>query len=344
MLIDLKTSEDLDDYVNEIASHLQPAVSLTNFALNIFCSVIFARKRLFKETVFKYLMFNSLIDAFYLFMVSVKPLLNTLVQTYVYFFLVSVLITQSKLFKVFLTFDKLSRMTDRSRLKYSTRCLIGMLLALGFVLNIPFVISYELFEYLWFKFTYFELMLLNANNWWASWLAFGLIFEDMMLFYLLVKSSFKLKKAMLNNMEKLNELNKTCKEHIVIKIDEEEKNFKEKKIQNIKDYEMNRQQVCNLILINNLVYALGWIVNLVIHCLQFLLNFAYGSLDVSVGYNYYANLDVCNALANLVLAWSLGINFFVYFFGNQTLRLVALGRRKQLMTSCCFLKPDILKL
>ncbi len=344
MLINLKTSEDLDNYVNEIASHLQPAVSLTNFALNIFCSVIFAKKRLFKETVFKYFMFNSLIDSFYLFMVSMKPFLNTLIQTYVYFFLVSVLITQSKLFKLFVSFDKLSRMTGQYRLKYSTRCLIGMLLSVGFVLNIPLVISYELFEYLWFKFTYFELMLLNNNNWWASWLAFCLIIEDSTFFYLLLKLSFKLKKAMLKNMEKVKELNKTCKEHVVIKIDEEEKNVKEKKIQNIQEYEMNRQQVCKLILFNNMVYAVGWIVNLVIHWLQFLLNMIYGSLDVSLGYNYYAYLDFCNALANLVFAWSLGINFFVYFFGNQTFHLVALGRRKQLMSSCCFLKPEIFKL
>ena len=148
-----------------------------------------------------------------------------------------------------------------------------------------------------------------------------------------------------NNLKKLSKLNQTNCNDVTIEMKIEEKNtIKHKKVQNIHDYEMGRQHVCQLIYINNMIYAFGWLATLLVHWLQFGMNLVYGSLDVSVGYNYYAYLDVCNAVVNLVLAWSLGASFFVYFFGNQTFRLVALGRRKQFMSNCCFLKPDILKL
>lgn len=344
MLINLETSHHLEDIVNDLSGHLLPAVSITNLFLNIVCIIIFSNKKLFKEKTYKYFIMNSLIDSVFLFLTAFKYLLVHVIDTYFYFSLASICLTNSKIIKTFLTFDKLTRMTGKNRIKASFKTVIAFLILIGFIYNIPLIINYDSFEYLWFKFSYFELMIMNIHFFRNFLLGIYVIGADSLLMYLLIKFSLLLNQAIKDNKSKLENLVQTNL-YVAIEMNEQESSkSSNKNVKTIEEYELARQQLSNLILINNLVYSVGWSFSLCMHWLQYGINIFYGTLDIQVGYNYLAYLDLINTFANLIFMWTLGMNFFVYFFYNQNFRFFCLGKRKLVVHHYCFLKPDILKL
>ena len=343
MIVTLETSQKIDDLVHQFSGHLLPAVSGTNLLLNIICVAIFSNKRLFKETAFKYFLFNSIIDSLLLFFITFKAMLTSFIDLYVYFALTSVLFTHSKLIKILFSSDKLSRMTGKLRFKYSIVALIAFIVSIGIALNVPMMLNYDMFEYLWFKISYCELIVLDINTLKGFLLGIYMILVDTFLLYKLIKINICLKISMTENKKNLIIFIKNNTAQISIQMDQNENVNTKKNRKTIEDYENERQKLCSLILINNLIYSFGWSITLIAHWFQFFVNINNGSLDVRIGYNYYAYLDLTNSLVDIILAWTMGSNFFVYFFNNNSFRFVALGKRKLLMSNC-FFKPEIFKI
>lgn len=346
MIIDLKISEKYEDIVTELTSHLLPAISITNITLNLINVLIFSKRRLFREKTFQYFQLNSFIDFVYLLVVVSKPLMLNLLDIHVYFNITNIIFIYSKLIKIQLSFDKLTKMTTgtKFRFKLSNLKLTISFLSIGFILNIPILFNYDSFEYLWFKFNYFELMIVNSNNSDSSVfiiiISFYLILLDTLFLYLLIRISINLRKSMIQNMKSVNRLTTDSNKSFIIQM----AHHKNSSRKNIQEYEIERQKICSLILINNVFYSIGWSISILSHWFQFCINLIYGSLNVYYGYNYYAYLDLINIIACLILTWIMGFNFFVYFFNIHNFRLVAMGKRKQFISNYCFYKPDILKM
>ena len=376
-----ETSMIFEDIVCFLTDKMSPAISISNLFLNIICIIVLSNK-IFKGSLYKFFLYNSIFDSILLLLVTIKPivkihLLEKPFELYIYIYVSSVSLTCSNLCKIAISIDRYSKMTGKWRpfLKKSDTLIIVLMICFSLGFNGPMLFGYNILEYLWFKQTYYELVMnrIGHESFKGNIMILNAIILDTGIYLTILIINVKLTKAIKKNIENLELLNKIeNRSETVIKIsdekdqkydydeddvtndedrlsfrgkslDENDKTFTEKK-KDFNQIEAARQKLCSLVLINNTIFFIGHGLFSLSALLQHLMNFYYGPLDVKIGYNYFAYLDLLNSMANLVLFWSMGMNFFAYLFYNQRFKIIFRSIRK-----CCFNitkttnKPDVLK-
>ena len=220
-LLSQETALELDNVVSIMSTYVAPTIACTSLFFTILCVLILSNSA-FKRasTLYKYILYNAMVDSVFLSLVAFKPLLEHMLtenihELFGFIYVTSVILTCSNLIKICFSMDRLARMTG-SKVKHWFKRAPWMLtlgaLCLSCVLNAPLLIAHNVFEFRWFKLTYFELVLNETVDQGPDAYFLGVfamivaIFLDLGLLILLVCLNSRLRKAADTNLRTLSQI------------------------------------------------------------------------------------------------------------------------------------------
>jgi hypothetical protein len=137
-----------------------PTISTFGFTFN-FLSVLVLTNKIFKETMYKYLLANSLIDALYLFIIAFLPIarcfdmcnlssqrLPKLYELYAFLFSTHVLSTVSTLTSVSVALDRYLSVSkiNRCKWKFNIKLMLGFYFIFAVLNQLPTIIAFKVVE------------------------------------------------------------------------------------------------------------------------------------------------------------------------------------------------------
>jgi hypothetical protein len=201
-------------FVNVISTYALPLVSGINIWVNVINIMILSRS-IFKGSVYKYLMFNSVFEVLTLALIGFKAIIKTvltenIVEFYVYVYFTSFFLMSANLSGLAAMLERIVKLSGESRKpgakKQSYKLFLFLLILFSGIVNSPVLYAHEYFELEWYKNVYYELSLTKygSENFWAKFAIsinaiinvaiFCLaIFFNLTIFRLVNKNSKKLK-------------------------------------------------------------------------------------------------------------------------------------------------------
>ena len=388
--ISIDTANYLDGVIDILATYVTPIVACFSLIFTILCILILI-KPLFKGSLYKYLLFNSIFDTILLSLVALKPVLEQILtenihELFGFIYFTSALLTCSNLTKFFYSFDRLSKMTGKNKWFYkrSHNLVIAYYTIFGCIICIPVLISHDILEFKWFKMTYYELVLNEYAEVTNSLKTLGMftmvlaIVLDVSFFMVILILNKLIKSAIDKNTQTLNqmiendrnkakefviqiyddlhdaneyeddeaneiELDKISIKSLSKDIEQQDKHETDTNSVDTKnslkthiDYEIARKRLSNLIVVINKGYLFGHLLFVFSNIYQKVVYYMYGPIKLTISYNYYAYLDLLNAVANILLYLSFSFNFFIYFYYNRKFKYaVEVAYQRLFKCLCC---------
>lgn len=202
-------------------------VLLTFFVLkvNVINIVILARP-IFKGSVYRYLLFNSLFDVFTLSLIALKPTLKTVLtehvdEDYIYVYLTSCFLMCSDLCTVAALLERIIKLGGRMRKissptnsswftgkRHSYRFILFAIVVFSALVNSPVLYVHKYFEIEWFfKNVFFELSLTpyGWSQFWAKFIYAISLIVNLAIFFLTIFLNSSVYKLMKKNAKKLKQ-------------------------------------------------------------------------------------------------------------------------------------------
>lgn len=237
-------------FVNIMTTYIQPCASFINLWIN-FINVVILIRPIFKGSLYKYHLFNSVFDFCLLLMISIKPFLRThltehIIQFYVFIYFSSVFLMCSDLTNMAALIERISKLSGKKKFlsKNSTyRTMLVIIVVFSAVVNSPVLFMRSYFELEWYKNNYYELILSNydPNKLIAKLAIINTIVVNLGIYFTTIFLSNSVSKLVKRNARKLKqiiELEQTKSTDYIIKIIHD--------IEDMRDYEDDDADVVDL--------------------------------------------------------------------------------------------------
>lgn len=183
-------------------------------------NIVVLSRTIFKGTIYKYLMFNSLFNVLTLAMIALKPTLKRVLtqhidEEYIYIYLTSCFLMCSELSTIASLFERIMKLGGSMQMKnviskkmHPYRLIIGLIAAFSAIVNSPTLYAHAYFEIEWyFKNVYFELCL-TPYGWSQFWGVFAFVVTlliNLGIFCLAIFFNLSIHKLIKKNSKKLKQ-------------------------------------------------------------------------------------------------------------------------------------------